>query len=176
MNINIADLNDGKQQVFNGLYLEYKPKLFNYIFHKTGSEYYSDEVVQVTFTKLWENREHIKTDIPLQAQIFQIAKSSLIDILRKVERERLKIQMLEESESEADFGLKNIESITPIIWNIVEKKLPPVRSKVFMLRVKDQLSYQEISGQLNISVKTVARHINMGFQQIRFFLSEKWIS
>lgn len=176
MDFSIKDLNEGKIQVFDGLYKTYKPKLFNYILKKTGSEYYSDEVVQVTFVKLWEKREQIKMDIPLQAQIFQVAKSSLIDILRKVERERIKIQNLEESECNAGFNTINIDTVAPLVWDIVDKKMPPVRGKVFILRIKNQMSYHEISDNLNISVKTVARHINMAFQQIRFFLSEMWIS
>ncbi|MFT4153556.1 RNA polymerase sigma factor [Parafilimonas sp.] len=167
MSINIKDLNEGNAIAFKELYQQYAQKLFNYIFQKTGSAYYADEVVQVTFTKLWEKHACIKSEIPLPAQIFQIAKSSLIDILRKAERERLKLRLLEKSNLQQRYVLMNEDTFVPEVWHIAEKKMPPVRSRVFLLRVRDELSYKEISDKMNISVKTVGRHIELAFQQIR---------
>lgn len=173
MNININDLKEGNLSSFDELYSTYKPRLFTYIYQKTESEYYADEVVQVTFVKLWEKRSKLRTDIPLSAQIFQIAKSSLIDIFRKVEREKVKLRMIDETNVEPAYGSANEDEFASFIWTIAAKEMPPVRGRVFMLRVKDQLSYEEISNILNISVKTVGRHINLAFQQIRPLLPLK---
>ena len=172
MDINISDLHEGSTVAFDELYAQYRPKLFHYIFQKTGSEYYSDEVVQVTFGKLWEKRTQIREDIPLSAQIFQIAKSSLIDILRKNELERLKIRSMKAGDTMPGYVLMNVDMLTPFVWRMAEQELPAMRGQVFLLRVKDQMSYEEISEKLNISVKTVARHINLAFQQMRPLLSK----
>lgn len=110
-------------------------------------------------------------DIPISSQIFQIAKTTMIDVLRKMERERLKTdhiytntKRIQESGYEWIEG-KDAESTLQRAMDV----MPPMRKKVFSLRVENQYSYKEIAIALSISIKTVNKHLELAMQQVRPF-------
>ncbi|ANI89900.1 hypothetical protein A9P82_11755 [Arachidicoccus ginsenosidimutans] len=157
---------------FNQMYNDYSAKLYDFIYMKTNSEFYANEVVQMTFIKLWKSREELKNDVPMGAQIFQMAKSTLIDVLRKTEKERIKINSFAESrEMEKTSGneLINGYNAKRILEDIL-KQMPPMRQKVFNLRIQ-HFSYKEIACTLSISVKTVNKHLELARKQLEPYLN-----
>jgi RNA polymerase sigma-70 factor (ECF subfamily) len=54
-----------------------------------------------------------------------------------------------------------------IILQIITEKMPPMRKKIFSLRVEQRLSYKEISSLLSISIKTVNKHMELALPKAR---------
>lgn len=167
----ITKLQNGDTEVFGEIFQEFNGKLEQFIFNKTRSQYYAHEVTQLTFIKLWERRMSLNAEIPISSQIFQIAKSTMIDVLRKMERERLKIahinaqrKMIPPSGYES-IELKDAQTVLHRALN----EMPPMRKKVCRLRIEDQFSYKEISETLCISIKTVNKHLELAMRQLRPF-------
>src|SRR5690606_7778951 len=152
----LDDIKKGSLDAFKFAFLFYQSKLHNFIYTKTGSAYYASEVTQLTFIKLWEYRESLSEEWQLSTQIFRMAKTTLIDVLRKTESERLKLEGLSKSglEEVAD-GLPMETHDVNIILQIITEKMPPMRRKIFSLCVEQRLSYKEISSLLSISIKAV---------------------
>lgn len=164
----ICKIKDGDNDAFKVIYSIYQPKLHNFIYVKTGSAFCAEEVTQITFMKLWESRKLLKDDILLSTQIFQISKTTLIDALRKTNRERLKLKRLfqEGVQQYCDYhSIENYDSRK--ILQTITAQMPPMRKKVFNLRIKHQLSYKEISAMLSISLKTVNKHMELALPQAR---------
>lgn len=167
----ITKLQNGDTEIFGEIFREFNGKLEQFIFHKTRSEYYAHEVTQLTFIKLWERRMSLKADIPIASQIFQIAKTTMIDVLRKMERERLKIVHINAGKVMPHLtGYESIElKDAETILNRALDKMPPMRKKVCRLRIENQFSYKEISETLSISIKTVNKHLELAMRQLRPF-------
>lgn len=159
--------------VFDEIFYEYHKKLYYYVFSKTKSAYYAEEVVQLTFIKLWHCRHTLSDDIPLSAQIFRIAKTTLIDHLRKVDvSERLMTALkLIHPASDTNWGHEQVlEKDLQHEIELIVAEMPPIRRKVFELSRFNGYTYKEIASQLFISVKTVENHINHALKYMRSYL------
>src|SRR5215467_2678208 len=76
-------IKEGNRLVYSKVFEEYHLKLYQYIYRYTQSAWYAEETVQLTFVKLWEKRENLSEEHDISTQLFRIAKSTLIDLLRK---------------------------------------------------------------------------------------------
>lgn len=158
----IAELTSGCLQTFQEVYRLYNQKLYAYILKKTNSEYMAEEVVQLTFIRLWEKRRNLSAEYGLSAQIFKMAGTILIDQLRKeaISQKHLSIVETERAQPAApDLDLEILEQAI--------EQMAPVRKKVFKLSKLDGYSYKEIAELLSISPKTVENHMAKALKQLR---------
>ncbi len=169
MNI-VGAIKEGDQVVFQQVFSQYYNKLYYYIFAKTKSEYLSEEVVQIAFIKLWERRHSLNEEFTISTQIFRIATTSLIDLLRQ---HNAKTALLKDLECGVTASANN-HSVDRLQEKELHQKLsfiinslPPVRRKVFEMSRLSGLSYREIAQELSISTKTVENHISKALKQIR---------
>ncbi|MFL9483847.1 sigma-70 family RNA polymerase sigma factor [Chitinophagaceae bacterium LWZ2-11] len=170
----VAKIKTGDAKVFKEVFYNYSQKLYNFLYEKTKSEYYANEVVQLTFIKIWKNRTQLNDDVKLSTQIFQIAKTTLIDELRKEERYKIKVEHLRSNknlfkQTETGYAVIDANDLNASLHRAIEV-LPPVRKKVFRLNKIQQLTYKEISTEMSISVKTVDKHIQLALRNIKPFL------
>lgn len=170
MNV-VTAIKNGDHFVFQQVFNQYHEKLYFFILEKTRSEYLSEEVVQITFIKLWRYRQSLNENFTISTQIFRIATTSLIDLKRKQYNNDV---MMKELFSQQDSEISNTstankidekelrEKITGIIYN-----MPAVQRRVFEMSKLEGLSYKEIAEALSISVKTVEVHISRALKRIR---------
>ena len=169
----VARLKSDDIGVFDEVFHEYHKKLYYYVFSKTKSAYYAEEVVQLTFIKLWHCRHTLNDDIPLSSQIFRIAKTTLIDHLRKVDVSERLMGVLKLIHPSSDTNLGHEQVLQKDLQRKIEvivSEMPPMRRKVFELSRFNGYTYKEISSQLFISVKTVENHINHALKYVRSYL------
>lgn len=161
---------------FQELFLVWNRKIYHYAFRKTSSTFIAEETVQRVFIKLWHNLHHKQVDISIEAQLFCISKSVLIDILKEERRRHMAalssddIVAHEETPLEV-FRLKEVE----LQLNQVIDQMPKARREVFRMSRFENLSYKEIAQRLSISPKTVENHIALALRTVRrafhYFLS-----
>ena len=165
----IAAIKIGDESVFEQVYALHHEKLYFYILKKTSSSYIAEEVVQMTFIKLWNYRQRLSEEFSLEVQLFRIAKTTLIDLLRKNANQREVLDRYadvipQESENVMSNLMKKEagERISAII-----ERLPPVRKKVFQLSRESGLTHKEIAAELSLTTKNVENHIAKAIKQIR---------
>lgn len=134
----------------------------------------AEEVVQLSFIKLWSNRENLNEVYSISTQLFRIASTTLIDLIRKnnsIEVLAKKVESLN-LENFTDDTLVKIDAkeLNSKLENAL-KNLPPIRRKVFRMSRIEEKSYQEIAKELSISPKTVENHISMAIKQLRPYLT-----
>lgn len=163
----------GNQFAFEAVFHAFHPKVYGYILQKTHSAYMAEEVVQLAFIKLWHYRESLDPEVSLSAQVFRVAKTTLIDQLRKeAVRSRLLTQGeakgTAQSESPTENALKRLEEkeLAERIQQVV-RSMPGVRQRVFAMSRFKGMSYKEIADALSISVRTVENHIAQALKQLR---------
>lgn len=170
----IAALKQNDQFIFEQVFNQYHEKLYFYIIGKTQSAYIAEEVTQLTFIKLWQCRNTLNDQLPVSIQLFRIAKTTLIDLLRKQSNNN---RLVKESNQHA-----KILAVNEVDGKIEEKELkqrvyhainglPPARRKVFEMHRFQGMSYKEIAEELSLSVKTVENHIAHALKQLRHILN-----
>lgn len=168
----IERLKNSDQLVFDEVFMEYHPMVYNYILKRTASKYYAEEVTQLIFIKLWNCRKKLSSEISLDFQLLRIAKTTLIDFLRKAEN-NTKPQSLANQELSLHGHNEIINSIELKETNSKLEKLvnslPPVRRQVFEMSRFNNLSHREISEKLSITPKTVENHINLALKFLRAY-------
>ncbi|UKJ06886.1 RNA polymerase sigma factor [Solitalea lacus] len=168
---NIHRLKSGSVRSFEELYESYHKRLYAYFLQRTKSDDLSQELVQQSFIKLWRNTHKLSDDYPVSVQLFRIARSVMIDELRRLANERKALeeftqssQIIKESENLV-FSKYLQEEINEAI-----NDLPPIRKKVFQLSRMNGHSHKEIAAELSISSKTVEDHISKAVKQLRKIL------
>jgi RNA polymerase sigma-70 factor (ECF subfamily) len=170
----VAQIKSGNEHVFQQVFNEYHEKLYFYVLNKTGSEYMAEEVVQITFIKLWKSKENLNESYSISTQLFRIAKTTLIDLIRKnntIDSLAKKVEGFQTNLS-ADDTMEKIDA-KELIYKFEKalEKLPPIRRKVFRMSRIEEKSYQEIASELSISTKTVENHISLAIKQLRPYLT-----
>jgi len=167
----IAALKKGDQTAFNGLFIEYHRKVFYFVLAKTNSPYLAEEVTQLTFTKLWQYRHSLDEQMTISRQIFRIAKTTLIDLLRsQSNRERLLYAVCNTAHTTIDSHDMLTEKQLREQVAVIMQQMPSVRRKVFELSRFEGRTYQEISILLSLSMKAVEKQISRAIKQLRHAL------
>ena len=165
----IISLQNGSEESFKEVYYGYHKKLYFYFLKKTGSTSLSKDLIQETFIKLWRYRLTLRTDLSVSLQLFRIARTVAIDLLRRNARNRvdsvstahiieLSDGLHESPETEASPVITKIRSSLSL--------LPPVRRKIIEQKLEGY-SNPEIASNLSISQKTVENHLNKAFHQLK---------
>lgn len=168
----IEKLKNSDQDAFNEIFRDYHKMLYRYILKRTSSAYYAEEVTQLVFIKLWNYRSKLSLGLTIEVQLFRIAKTTLIDYLRKMEISNkaafsLQGQHLPEAQDDISNAIALKETNNKIKTLITS--LPPVRKQVFEMSRFNNLTHREISERLCIAPKTVENHINMALKYLRAF-------
>jgi len=86
----ISLMKAGNSFAFEKLYFCYSKKLYNFAFNILKCKEDAEGIVQNVFTKIWETRSEINTELSFGAYIFRIAKNMMLNQLRKKNnRERI---------------------------------------------------------------------------------------
>jgi RNA polymerase sigma-70 factor (family 1) len=167
----IAALKQGDHAAFKEAFDEYHEKVYHFLLLKTGSASISEEVSQVTFVRLWKYRSSLNEEIALPVQIFRIAKTALIDQIRKDRHSLRFAARLKADQNENQVTNLYYQREVSATLQQALQTLPIARRKVFELSRIHGYSYKEIAGQLSISVKTVENHIGNAIKQLKSFFN-----
>lgn len=162
----IHDIKVGDERAFEHAYEQYHQKLYAYFIKKTGSVTVSRELVQITFIKLWRFRENLNEHLVLDMQLFRIARTCAIDVLREQARSReltavtpdLEQLPLQAEESGSIDKIKSLYYYLP--------SLSPMRRKIMECRLAG-LTNHEIASSLELSPKTVENQVNRAVRDLR---------
>lgn len=168
--IQIREIKEGNLRAYYSLFEKYQAKLYQYVLKYSGSPYYAEETVQLTFIKVWEKREALSEQHDVSSQLFRIAKSTLIDLLRREKvrstRELSDIYISDSLEEERTIYKEELQIVLSAVSD-----LPTQCREVFTMSRLDNLSHKEIAAQLSISPKTIETHITKALKILRKSLS-----
>jgi RNA polymerase sigma-70 factor (ECF subfamily) len=119
------------------------------------------------FMKVWEKREEIPEGSNIKALTFRIAHNLSINYIRDHKKfcDEEELQTVESENSDADNDIKAAELEAAVIDTI--NHMPEKSKKVFLMSRYEQLSYNDIAGQLGVSIKTVEAHISAALKLLR---------
>lgn len=132
------------------------------------------DIAQNVFMKIWINRAELPRVNSLDNYLFTIARNEAFDFLRRrSSRSRYEQYTLLDGMEHSDrLSLTyDMEQMERIVEKCVEE-MPPQRKLVFRLSREEKLTNQEVADRLQLSKRTVDRHISLALNDIRFALKD----
>lgn len=134
-----------------------------------------EDAVQETFIRAWEAEKCGEIHSP-RSFLFKIAKNlALSELSRKTNRMMVSVGDFEElGVLETDSTLEDALDVDKHLALLVEAigKLPPKCQTVIMMRKVYGFSHKEIARRLDISVKTVEKHLTKALQRCQGAMQE----
>ena len=164
----IGRLKIGDENAYQHLYELYFAELCNYLNTICGNMDLSKDLAQQAFIKIWKKRDSLLIIFSLKKYIFKIAYNLFMDSQRKKKRDHLLIDQLkyEAANEITDISHDNLDILLDLVNSEVDQ-LPSQCKRVFLLGKREGLKYREIAEELNISIKTVERHMTKALKRLR---------
>lgn len=137
------------------VFKDYYNPLVNFVYKYLRNYEDSRDVVQMTFTKLWANREDLVIHSSLKSYLYSTAKNTMIDYVRKISHHD-KVTDLDESFLIEDINEDDFDAYR--VRGIIDKsilKLKPRTKEIFILHKFEGLTYSEIAHYMGISKRAV---------------------
>ena len=169
----IARAQKGDVKGFDELVRKYQKRIYFLAKRMVKSHDMAEEIAQESFVKAYFSIKQFNLEMPFYSWIYRICVNLAINYLRK---EKLFVYE-SKSEEEVDI-LENLpspnnplsemlkEELNQKIEKAIEK-LPTEFKTVFMLRVYDELSYEEIAKVLNLTKGTVMSRLFRARQRLQ---------
>lgn len=164
----IQELKSGNEKAYVFLVNKFHRKLYVYTLSLTNDHATAEDIVQEVFIKTWEFRKKLNSKFSIQGFLYRTAYNSFINIYRRNQS----IMALEKAYMEAlhitleDSNASDLEKKILIITKEIDK-LPKKCRKTFLLSKQDGLTNIEIAEHLNISIKSVEKHITKAYSILR---------
>ncbi|MEN2416265.1 RNA polymerase sigma factor [Flavobacterium mesophilum] len=157
----ISLLKEGDQGAYTEIFERYSRLLVNHAYKMIGNQDEANDVVQEIFLFLWNKRDEIAITGSLSSYLYKATKNRILNHIaheKVVSRYADSISnFIENDYVSADSKLREKELEAIIAKEIA--LLPEKMREVFLLRKVEELSYEEISNQLNITDKTAKQQV-----------------
>lgn len=158
---------------FESMFDQYYHPLVTYAYRYVNNWQVGEDIVQDVFMALWIKKEEIDFTLPIKPYLYRSTYNKAINYLNSF----LVQKKLEPSEDIDDLLNQEIlahnqhdslllKEIDREIQSVINT-LPPQRKKVFIMSRKLNMSNKEIAARLEISEKTVEKHITNALSDIR---------
>ncbi len=168
-NIIVEGIIAGDVKAFETAFKEYYGKLMNLASGILKDEDLAEEQVQEVFTKIWENRASLKKDLKIFPYLLTSVRNRCYNSIRNKQVEQKYIDHTERKFQDQilkyDYDDIDEELIQKMHQAI--NTLPDKCQEVFRLSRFEKLSHKEISAKLDISVKTIEKHITKAVKVLR---------
>jgi RNA polymerase sigma-70 factor (ECF subfamily) len=167
----------GDEEAFSLLFEQYSKRIFNFIYRMVGQSDLAEDLAQETFVRAYKKLGalHLQEDTQLSTWLFSIAKN----VVRESFRGRRNNQKERELECDSTLAVSGYD-VTPDeqLWNkelqqIVQqglKTLDADKRLVFVLRVFQQCSYEEIAAITGYSMPKLKADLYRARIQMRALL------
>jgi len=159
----------GESSAFEEVYNTYHAKIYFFTLKYVKDQHFALDITQQAFIQLWEKRESLHANKPLDAQFFVLARNLTIDNLRKQARDKalevnfgLTQRDVTESTEQAVILADYQQAAQKIIGT-----MPPKRQQIYRLNKEQGLSIDEIAQQMSISPKTVDAQLQLALKYLR---------
>lgn len=165
-----------RQLRFERLHSAYSARIYNLVLRIShGDTYLAEEITQTVFMRLWEKFDQIDDDRNPKSYLFQIARNTLLNYLKRETIEFIYLNYLKNEPMEDNNAQNTIDSqfLNQYMTQLVEE-LPYMRRKVFTMSRMRYLTNKQISNELGISVSTVETHLSLALKFMRDELRKRY--
>lgn len=165
-------LRAGDKKALEGLFDQYYVQLVHYALKITSDPPASEEIVQDVFVSIWNNRKKLEIK-SFYAYLSRAVRNKCITYIQSALKDHESIEnVMYTVRDEASQTSMEAEELKNALKE-AEGMLPKQTRLVFSLSRHSEMTYNEISKELDISIKTVEYHISKAFKLIREFIASR---
>lgn len=169
----LARLRAGDGRALDALLDRYWSPVFLFALRLTGSQDAADDVAQSVFCRIWERRAKWRAEGSVRGLLFRLARNIAISAHRREQAQDRAMRGFAESLSTPTFPALSAErSELRAALECAIAELPARRREVFLLRMLDDLSYDEIARVMGTSRQTVANQLSRALATLRDALGQ----
>lgn len=167
----------GDARAFEWLIKKYQKRIYFTVLQMVMNHEDADDILQETFIKVYTKLDTYDDDYPFYPWLYRIAINTALNHQKKKSRLRaLSLDDLDNNNHQSDLAespqqvdhMQGSELVNKLKEAL--QKIPVEQKTVFILRVKEGLSYQEISDTLEISIGTVMSRLSRARDKLRSLL------
>jgi RNA polymerase sigma-70 factor, ECF subfamily len=175
----------GDVSAFEEIVSRYRDPLYNFVARLLGDSFFSEDIVQETFLRVYRNKHRYHQVAKFSTWIYTIASNLAKTELRR-RRVRNFFSISSKGSEEKDYDLVDTETdidrdVDGVIKNEIILReinaLPFHFKEAVLLRDIQDLSYEEISQILSVPLGTVKSRVNRGRsrlqKKLKFLVSEE---
>ncbi|MEQ9286701.1 MAG: sigma-70 family RNA polymerase sigma factor [Cyclobacteriaceae bacterium] len=162
-----------EEKVFNEVHSSHVVSLRNFLFYKSGDLEKAKDIAQEAFVRLWNNCKKVALD-KVKSYLFTTANRLFLDdvdhqkvILKFQHRSGMSESQLEHNPEylyrEGEFKARLEEAVS---------SLPEKQRVVFLMSRIDKIKNKDIADQLDISIKTVEKHLATSISTLKSMLDD----
>lgn len=171
----VANIRAGDERAFEILFRKFYAPLTRFAWRYVNSKAVAEELVQESFTNIWERRNEWYITGSLRSYLYKTVKNQCINhlhrekIIRRFDTEWVhEQQTLAVDYSEEPRDRKIREAISKAV-----EELPGRSKMIYKLYRHDGLTYTEIADVMDISVRTVESQMSRTLQILRKKLADR---
>ncbi len=170
----VAALRQSDERAFERLFRTHYASLCGYAYTFLKDDADGEEVAQTVFLTLWEKRETLDITVSLKAYLYRAVHNHC---LNRIKHLRIRAGHAEYVLATAEPGYDS--ATAQLIGTELEVRiqtaiaqLPAQCQAIFRMSRFEELRYQEIADELNLSVKTVENQIGKALKILRVELAD----
>ena len=178
----------GEVQAFNLLVWRWQKPILNFVYRYVGNLQDAEDVCQRTFIKAYKNLKQLKNPTKFSTWLYQIAANQAKDALRRQkkgncvsipfhdsgeergEENSLQPCQLKAEDEQPDAAVHQRE-LQQILQQVI-MKLPKEQRVVVIMKIYQELKFNEIAEVLGVPVNTVKSRMYYGLSSMRQFLKQ----
>lgn len=166
-----------KYQLFQQAFYQYYEPLCRYAYTLVKEYDSCEDIVQETFLRVWEKKQELIGTDSLNFYLFGAVRNNCLSFLEKRQKHiisELRGEEVAEMPIEKNPAMDTGKDYHTLLQEAMEN-LPPKCREVFVLSRVSDLTYQQISEALDISVKTVENHMGKALRILRSYIRGKQV-
>ena len=174
----IAKAQQGDLHSFDLLVRRYQRRVYSLAYRMVKNHDAADDIAQDTFIKAYSSIKSFKLGHPLFTWLYRICMNLSINYLKR-QKFVISESRFEEESSPLEKETTSEDPLSLLVKKEQEKKieqaidlLPPKYRTVFVLRVYEDLSYEEIAQVLKISLGTVMSRLFRARERLQDLLKD----
>ncbi|MCA5005027.1 RNA polymerase sigma factor [Sphingobacterium bovistauri] len=176
----IDGINQENPIAFKRLFDRFWFKIYRMAIQKLPSEEDASDITQEVFYLIWKNRKFIRVKSNLDSYLISMLRHKIYDFYAKRDRLPILVSMIDEEEY-WDYNFKladeiDFRELNEAVNHTIEK-MPEKMREIFVLSRFENLSAQEISERLNISIQTVRNQISSAIKRFEKIFNDRtaWV-
>jgi RNA polymerase sigma-70 factor (ECF subfamily) len=151
LNISRNDYSDLFEYIINS----YEKRISRFIYHMIHDSDAVKDLTQDVFMKIYINLYKYDPKFPLEPWLYKIAYNLTLNYIKKNKKRILEVPFVEASEvrDTLEVSIENFETRQLILKEIYSLK--PDYREIFLLKIMEDLSFEQIAEILNASVNSV---------------------
>ncbi len=167
----------GEVEAFTTIYNKYHKLLYVLAYRYLMDKAMAEDAVQHVFTRFWEFRSELGVSISLKNYLITMTKNHILNVIRNENNAIVKNYEIAQNAPEyEDTLIENLEKkeLMSLFYEALDK-LPPQKREICLMKVREELTNQEIADRLQLSVNTIKTHYSEALKLLRIHLGKMLI-